>query len=87
LANLKNKLRKNKQKSSKSLDQDKDDSFEEYTVPQSESLLSQKLDETEFKDRILPKSTEVKMKVQDEFIKAKVKRVDSLLSGLKNKYN
>ncbi len=26
------------------------------------------------------------MKVQDEFVKAKVQKVDSLLDGLKNKY-
>lgn len=44
----------NKQKSSTGLDESSDN-FEEYTVPQSQSLISQKLDETEFKDRVIAK--------------------------------
>ena len=78
-------MRKNKQKSSKSLDE-KDDDFEELTVPQSSSLISQKLEQTEFKDKIIPKETKL-IAVTDEFVKAKVQKVDILLSGLKNKYN
>lgn len=75
----------NKQKSSTGLDESSDN-FEEFQAPKSKSLITQKLAETEFKDTIVPKSVSL-IDVKTDEVKAKVQKVDTLLSGLKNKYN
>jgi len=47
------------------------DNFEEFKVPQSKSLITQKLAETEFKDRVVPKQVSL-IDIKQEDVKAKV---------------
>lgn len=70
------------QKSSRSLVEDDD-----YEELEGDDISTKKLHQTEFKEKILPKSYVQISSQNDKYLKSRIKDVDTLLIGLKNKYH